>query len=66
MKRVDPDCADEIFAEMVQTAKSSGVDRQFGTGALSEHDLLTGIEAIIEFVHAASHRKSTSKQRRMT
>ncbi len=55
MRRVDPDCVDEVFAQFHRDQTTSTIsDRETAyPDETTEHDLLIGVEALIDFVQAA-------------
>ncbi len=55
MRRVDPDCVDEVFAQFHrdQTTSTIPIEKLRIPTETTEHDLLIGVEALIDFVQAA-------------
>ena len=55
MRRVDPDCVDEVFAQFHRDPTTSTIplDKLRIPSETTEDDLLIGVEALVDFVQAA-------------
>ncbi len=55
MRRVDPDCVDSLFAEYDSESWTGTSSANVSGGPSQELELLSGVDAIIDFIQAAQN-----------